>query len=295
VTETVRLEDATPYQLEIAKNVRAQYRPAIVVMSGQRMGDKIVVSDTNAVVGRAPDAEICLQDVGVSWEHARLEDQGGSWAVIDMGSTNGTVVNGERIDEKPIQHGDKIVFGKTMVRFEVQDAADQAFDEFVTRLINVDDLTGLYLRRRFDSELDQLLARARRENRSIGMLVMDLDGIKGINDHHGHRFGAYTISESGKVIGRVVGDRGIACRWGGDEFLAALFGHDLEGALAVGEEIRQAISDHHFEHEEVVLAPGISVGASSFPEHAQNADALFHAADEAMYRAKRAGKNRVSR
>ncbi len=65
--------------------------------------------------------------------------------------------------------------------------------------------------------------------------------------------------------------------------------------MAVGEEIRLAIADHHFEHEDVVLAPGISIGASSFPEHAPNADALFHAADEAMYRAKRAGKNRVSR
>jgi len=295
VTSTVRLEDATPYQLEIARNVRAQYRPTLVVMSGGRKGDKIVVADSNAVVGRDPEAEICLTDVGISWEHARIEDQGGSWAVIDMGSTNGTVVNGEKIEESPLGHGDKIVFGKTMVRFEVQDAADQAFDEFVARLINVDDLTGLYLRRRFDAELVQLLRQSRLEHRSVGMLVMDLDGIKAINDANGHHFGAYTISEAGKVIGRVVGNRGIACRWGGDEYLAALVGHDIDASLAVGEEIRQAISDHSFEHEGIELHPGISIGASSFPDHAMDADALFRAADEAMYRAKRGGKNRVAR
>jgi diguanylate cyclase (GGDEF)-like protein len=294
VTETVRLEDATPYQLEIARNVRAQFRPAIVVMNGDRMGDKILVSNTNAVVGRAPHAEIRLLDVGISWEHARIEDQGGSWAVIDMGSTNGTLVNGERIHEKPISHGDKIVFGKTMVRFEVQDAADQAYDEYVARLISVDDLTGLYLRRRFDSELEMLLSTAGRENRSVGMLVMDLDGIKAINDANGHAFGAFTISEAGKVIGRVVAKRGIACRWGGDEFLAALDGHDLESTLAVGEEIRTAIAQHPFVHQDIVLTPGISIGASSFPKQADDADALFRSADEAMYRAKRAGKNRVS-
>lgn len=112
MTETVRLEDATPYQLEIARNVRAQFRPAIVVMNGDRMGDKILVSSTNAVVGRAPHAEIRLLDVGISWEHARIEDQGGSWAVIDMGSTNGTLVNGERRERASLHDGDEIQIGR---------------------------------------------------------------------------------------------------------------------------------------------------------------------------------------
>jgi len=295
VTATVRLEGATPYQQEIARSVRAQYRPALSVMSGHRKGEKILVEDSNAVIGRDPDAEVCIDDVGVSWEHARIEDQGGSWTLIDMGSTNGTVVNGGKVEEMPLNHGDKLVFGTTMVRFEIQDAADQAFDAFVTRLLNVDDLTGLYLRRRFDTELKQLLVRASVDHEHLGMLVMDLDGIKAINDANGHEFGAFTISHAGKVIGEVVGERGIACRWGGDEFLAALPGCDIEHTLVVGEEIRVAIDAHHFEHDEVVLHPGVSVGASAYPEHAADAEALFRAADEAMYRAKRAGKGRVSR
>lgn len=295
MTSTLRLDDATPYQQEIARSVRAQYRPALLVMSGARKGDKILVEESNAVIGRDPEAEVCIEDAGVSWEHARIEDQGGSWSLIDMGSTNGTVINGIRVDEQPLTHGDKLVFGTTMVRFEVQDAADQAFDEFVTRLLNVDDLTGLYLRRRFDTELQQLLARARASKHPLGMLVMDLDGIKAINDANGHEFGAFTISCAGKVIGEVVGQRGIACRWGGDEFLAALPGHDLERSLVVGEEIRAAIAAHHFEHDEVTLHPGISVGASAFPGQAVDAEGLFRTADEAMYRAKRAGKDRVSR
>lgn len=259
------------------------------------MGEKIVVEESNAVIGRDPDAEVCIDDAGVSWEHARIEDQGGSWSLIDMGSTNGTVVNGQKVEERPLQHGDKLVFGTTMVRFEVQDAADQAFDEFVTRLLNVDDLTGLYLRRRFDAELKQMLVRAQRDHQQLGMLVMDLDGIKAINDANGHEFGAFAISHAGKVIGEVVGTRGIACRWGGDEFLAALPGHDIERTLAIGEEVRAAIAAHHFEHDDIVLRPGISAGASAYPAQAANAEALFRNADEAMYRAKRAGKNRVSR
>ncbi len=291
---TLRLDDATPFQEEVAKSVRAHYRPCVVVMSGARVGEKIVL-EGSSTVGRNPDAEIRLTDAGVSWEHAYIEDRAGSWAVVDKGSTNGTLVNGERVEERALSHGDKVVFGATMVRFEVQDAADQAFDEMVARLLNVDDLTGLYLRRRFDTELRMLLHEASATGQPLGMLVMDLDGIKIINDTHGHAFGAHTIAEAGRVIGDVLDGRGIACRWGGDEFLAALPRCDAAGALAIGEEVHAAIAAHHFEKDGVVLSPGISIGAAAYPEEASDAETLFKYADDAMYRAKRAGKNRVSR
>ena len=123
---------------------------------------------------------------------------------------------------------------------------------------------------------------------------MDLDGIKKINDTHGHLFGAYVIGESGHVIGRVLEGRGFASRFGGDEYVAALPGLDLDAAGAVGEEIRRAIAEHEFEREKIVLRPGISIGTASFPESADDAKSLFQRADEALYRAKRAGKNQVS-
>jgi diguanylate cyclase (GGDEF)-like protein len=124
--------------------------------------------------------------------------------------------------------------------------------------------------------------------------MMDLDGIKSINDTHGHLFGAYVIGESGRVIGRVLEKRGFASRFGGDEFIAALPGLALDAAVAIGEEIRVAIGEFPFEREGVPLRPGISIGASAFPESAGDADGLVQRADEALYRAKRAGKNRVN-
>jgi diguanylate cyclase (GGDEF)-like protein len=124
--------------------------------------------------------------------------------------------------------------------------------------------------------------------------MMDLDGIKKINDSHGHLFGAYVIGESGHIIGRVLEGRGFASRFGGDEYVAALPGFDLPGARGVGEEILRAIGAHEFEREGVPLRPGISIGAAAFPESAADAQALFQRADEALYRAKRAGKNQVS-
>jgi diguanylate cyclase (GGDEF)-like protein len=272
--------------------VRAHFRPVLTVLSGEKRGVRVSF-EGNALVGRDPEAELCLEDAGVSWHHAVIEDRGGSYAVVDAGSTNGTAVNGELVSERELENGDKLVFGTTIVRFEEQDETDQAYDEFVARLVSIDDLSGLYLRRRFDQELSQILSVARIDRLPVGMLVMDLDGVKKINDTHGHSFGAYVISDAGRVIGSVIEGRGIACRWGGDEYLAAVRNHDHEAACRVAAEVHGAIAAHAFEHHGIALHPGISIGVATFPEHAQNALELFQAADRALYRAKAEGKNRV--
>src|SRR6185295_9798521 len=105
------------------------------------------------LIGRDPAADLVLTDAGVSWQHARVEDRGDSYAVVDLGSTNGTMINGERQAEGLLTPNDKLVFGRTVVRFEVQDALEQAYDEQVQRMLNIDDLSGLYVRRKFDAEL----------------------------------------------------------------------------------------------------------------------------------------------
>lgn len=291
-TKTLRLEDGGPLRDHVAEAVRARFRPVLVVISGDSVGVRAKV-EGNMLVGRDPGADLMLPDAGVSWHHAMIEDRGDSHVVVDLGSTNGTTVNGRRLSEAPLQHGDKIVFGKTTVRFEVQDPADQAYDEMVARLINIDDLSGLYTKRRFDSELEQMLQLAASQGQPVGLLVMDLDGVKQINDTHGHSFGAYVIGESGRVIGKVLEGRGIACRFGGDEYVAAVAGLDALAAAEVGEEIRRAIAEHHYEKEGIELRPGISIGVAAFPENAADPYSLFQRGDEALYRAKAAGKGCV--
>jgi diguanylate cyclase (GGDEF)-like protein len=205
------------------------------------------------------------------------------------------LVNGEQLTEHELRPGDKLALGQTLLRFESQDSHEQEYAAALEQLLNRDDLSGLFVRRKFDAELARAVQAATVQQQAVGLLVMDLDGIKRINDTHGHLFGAYVIGESGKLIGHVVGTRGFACRFGGDEFLAALPDHDIERAEAVAEEIRLALSAHHFERDGIVLEPGISCGVASFPESANDPIGLFESADAALYRAKRAGKNRVCR
>jgi two-component system cell cycle response regulator len=291
---TIPLEDGRSIRDELHHAIKDARRPSVVVMSGGAVGARARLSG-NVSLGRDPTCEVVLPDAGVSWRHARIEDRGDAWVLVDLGSTNGSQVNGVRSAEGRLAHGDRITLGRTILRFEMQDPLDQAYDEHLERLLHIDDLSGLFVRRRFDMELSKSLAAATAHGRSIALLVMDMDGIKAINDRHGHLFGAYTIGETGRVIGSVLGDRGIGSRFGGDEFCALLPDHDQDRAFGLAEEIHAAVNRHEYAREGVTLRPGISIGVAAFPENAPDAEKLFQRADEALYRAKQGGRNRVMR
>lgn len=291
---TLPLDESMRLREELQSALRDARRPTVVVMSGSAVGQRHRLPGS-VLVGRDPEAEVVLSDTGISWRHARIEDRGDRWCVVDLGSTNGTMVNGQKVTEERLAHGDKVVLGRTVLRFELQDRLEEAFDEQVQRLLNVDDLSGLFLRRRFDQEFAQLIEAARARGSALSLLVMDMDGIKKINDTHGHLFGAYTIGETGHLIGRVIEGRGIGSRFGGDEFCALLPDHDVAQGVAVAEEIHRAVNEHPFAREGVALRPGICIGVASFPSDAADAESLFQRADEALYRAKQGGRNRVCR
>lgn len=295
MARTLKLDEETRQLSEqVHRLAREKHRPALVVMSGPQVGIRVSVQG-NLLIGRDPDASLMLLDQGVSWHHAMVQDRAGAWTLVDMESTNGVLVNGKRVVEADLHHGDKVMLGETTLRFEVQDGADAAYSEVIAGLVQTDDLTGLYLRRRFDSELAAAIVAGTAASRPVALLAMDMDGLKAINDTHGHLFGAHAISETGKLIGEILGEAGFACRFGGDEFIAALPGKTLEEAAAMAEEIRARVADHPFVHEGKTLAPRISIGVAVFPDDAKDAGGLFQRADEALYLAKRTGKNRVCR
>jgi diguanylate cyclase (GGDEF)-like protein len=124
--------------------------------------------------------------------------------------------------------------------------------------------------------------------------MMDLDGLKKINDTHGHSTGAHIISEAGKIIGNICNKNGQACRYGGDEFIAYSLDLSKPGALELGEAIRKTIKDQVFEKDRVQLRLSISIGVATFPEDGRSPDELSKAADEALYRAKARGRDAVS-
>jgi two-component system cell cycle response regulator len=288
---TVRLDDPSDFRTQVARAIKTRLAPALVVIAGPDAGTSVRL-EQSLTIGRDPAGGLPISDTSVSFQHARVEDRGDAWAVVDLGSTNGMRVDDLPCKEATLRHATKIQVGTTVIRFEVQDESDQAYDEMVQRLISIDDLSGLWVRRRFDRELSQMLAVAAGNHEPLSLLVMDLDGIKKINDTHGHLFGAHVIGDAGRLIGKVIAEDAIGCRFGGDEYLVAAYvGADAARALA--ETIRVAVADAPYQKDGIELRVGISIGVACYPD-ARDAASLFQRADEAMYRAKQAGKNRVS-
>lgn len=286
--------DAMQFRDALQAELRKHKRPALHVVAGPNVGTNLRL-ERSIEIGRDPAAGLPLGDDSVSWRHVRIEDRGaGEWAVVDLRSTNGTLLNGEKIDEAILKPGDRVFLGETVLELREEDAISEGYTLELERLLNEDDLSGLWVKRRFDAQLKTTVAAVLVGSVPVvSVLVMDLDGIKGINDTHGHDMGAFCIGECGKIIGRVVGTRGFATRFGGDEFAAGLPAVGRDEAVELAETIRKTIAAHVFVHREIRVQPGISIGVAALPGDAADAEALFRAGDEALYRAKRAGKNRV--
>ena len=161
------------------------------------------------------------------------------------------------------------------------------------RLSTVDSLTDLYNRAYLFNAVEREIHRGRRFGRGFCLLMMDLDGLKTINDRHGHFQGDLVLRGVAQVIRGSLRSVDTPARYGGDEFVALLPETDPTGAYVVAEKIRQEVCDLLVEADGQKITTSLSIGVVCYPDDGQTADELMIAADEAMYSSKRLGKNRV--
>jgi len=155
-----------------------------------------------------------------------------------------------------------------------------------------DDLTGLYNRRFFTVRLEEEISRFHRFGHPLSVLMMDVDFFKAINDTYGHAAGDRVLQEVAQFL--IQNSRGITVisRFGGDEFAILLVETPKEGARAYAERILGGLAAHRLSPNEEARAVTASIGFATLPEDAEGADALLHVVDEALYEAKRLGRNR---
>lgn len=292
--ETVKL-NVEEVRDSIARAQRKQ--AALVVLQGSEseIGTHVML-DKPVTIGRDPKVELPLQDEGISRKHCRIffEKDKNAFFLEDLQSTNGTLLNGKRIGgAKKLEAGDRIYLGACVVKFTYSDALEVGYHQQMDVWVGTDDLTGLIAKRRFDAAFVRAVDDARQMKLPLTVMMLDLDGLKAINDTHGHPVGAHTIAEVGKLIGQVVSQHGAACRFGGDEFAAFMPGIGKRGGKEIGETIRSLVAGHRFEKDGIVVRPTISIGVSAFPDDGTSADVLLRKADEALYRAKKTGRDRV--
>jgi len=156
-----------------------------------------------------------------------------------------------------------------------------------------DPLTGLFNRRYLEDTLIREIARAQRENYDISFMLLDIDHFKQINDLYGHSAGDIVlITLSGELKSQIrVAD--IPCRIGGEEFLLVLPGMSEEMSRLRAEHFRKQIESMRIPHADNSLNLTVSMGIASYPKNGEGWEALYHAADQALYRAKQKGRNRV--
>jgi len=187
-----------------------------------------------------------------------------------------------------------------------QDLVETAAEQLSMALSNLDlqerlriqsirePLTGLFNRRYLEESLARELARCERRGLPLSVMMMDLDHFKAFNDLHGHVGGDTLLSGFGQLLLKLARAEDIACRYGGEEFTLILPETDLETARERAESIRAAVGAMRIRHMGQELpAVTVSIGIAAFPRHGREGEQLIHLADQALYHAKRKGRDRV--
>lgn len=173
------------------------------------------------------------------------------------------------------------------------DAANSKARKLEMELLR-DSLTGAFNRRAYERKMQEEYTRYRRYKSPYSVLVFDVDLFKGINDRFGHMVGDRCLQEIIKRVQPVLRDSDMVARYGGEEFVVILPETVIEGSLEVAEKIRRTVEATEFMHKDEKVSITVSVGASQITEADPEPEYVFARADEAMYVAKKSGRNRVS-
>jgi diguanylate cyclase (GGDEF)-like protein len=293
VEETTRVADANEIsggELESGRD-----RAYVLVLAGKNVGEMHRVEGTEMVLGRSSSAEVVLLDDGVSRRHARILQVGGDILLEDLNSSNGTHVNGEPITVHTLRDGDTIRLGSTTIlKFSYHDGLDEQFQQQMYEAALRDPLTKAYNRKFFLDRLETDLTQAKRGGATLSLLIFDVDHFKQVNDTFGHVAGDYVLVELSRLAQATIRAEDVFARYGGEEFCVLCRGLAIAQAGALGERLRATVEAHAFEHEGRRIPITVSIGVAACPDTPADAGpALVAAADEALYQAKRCGRNRV--
>ncbi len=270
----------------------ARRSPSLVVVSGYALGTIYRLEIVPLSIGRDPTNVIVVEDVGVSRRHAVIERLGDRAVVRDLGSKNGTFVNDETVDEQILGDGDLVHVGHTTYKFLTGDNVEQSYYEEMYDVAVQDQLTELPNRRYFNEVLEREAARARRHERTLVLLLADIDHFKTINDTHGHLCGDMILREFASIVRKRVRTSEFFARFGGEEFAFVLPEASLDGARVFAEAIRRLVAEHTFLSGEQKVPVTVSIGGAQWSTGMKSTRELLALADERLYAAKRGGRNR---
>lgn len=284
--------------LDIASETSASELVATLRLVGPtpELDRYFVLEPGAATIGRSDSCDVFLRDPGISRKHAQIRVVGQGLAELhDLGSNNGSYVNGQRISTVPLVHGDRLDLGAaTHLVFEQKEPWELSLDQQLRHESVRDGLTGTYKKAYLLQRLQELVSAPAPKPRAVNLLMMDLDHFKAVNDTYGHAAGDEVLQVFADVAAASTRPGEVLARYGGEEFALLTAGLAPIHAHAFAERLRVHAERAEAEVDGNVITITVSIGVVTLLAHAQaTADALIRAADEALYRAKAAGRNRV--
>jgi diguanylate cyclase (GGDEF)-like protein len=268
------------------------------MLTGLHAGRIVAVEAAGAIIGRDADADLVVEDTGVSRRHARVaRASDGGFYVEDLGSTNGTFVGSARVGIAPLFGGETIRLGPQLrVRFAVVDATVETLYRRLYESSVRDPLTHLFNREYLAGRLVAEVAHAQRTRSDLALLIADVDSFKQVNDRFGHLVGDRALCTVGARMMRTIRLDDVLARYGGDEFVILAPAIGAIEALHLGERVCRTIQELHLSTRGQRVPITLSIGIASLAEvigRGEHVPALLALADSRLYGAKAAGRNRV--
>ncbi|MEI9941702.1 MAG: GGDEF domain-containing protein [Pseudomonadota bacterium] len=270
-------------------------RAMLLRMDGVGAGQVLSVEQTPFTMGRHATNQLPIDDDSISRFHARFVCEEGKYFVEDLGSRNGTFLQGKRITRAEIRDDDWVQLGaRVAFRFTLTDSRQEGLLRKLYESSTRDALTGAYNRRHFDDRLRAEIAFAVRHATDCALILLDLDHFKRVNDTYGHPAGDEILRHLGGIANRALRTEDVFARFGGEEFAVILRGASTRGAGRLAERLREALNQQHAVYEGQEISVTLSAGCAALSCCATpSSDEVVAIADRRLYAAKQAGRNRV--
>ncbi|MBZ4335228.1 GGDEF domain-containing protein [Corallococcus interemptor] len=266
----------------------------LVQIHGPELGKKYVLEESEFTIGRDQHNHIVVDLDNVSRRHARIWSRQGKTYVEDLQSTNGTYLNDrEVLQAQPLRSGDLVKVGGSIFKFLDGDNIETQYHETIYTLTIADGLTGINNKRYFLEYLEREMGRSHRYQRTLSLMMFDIDHFKQINDVHGHLAGDYVLREMAQSIKRLVRREQCFARYGGEEFAIVMPEDGPDKARLFAEKIRKLVEDKRFMFEDKEIPVTISIGVAEVASEMSEPSQFIKVADANLYKAKKSGRNRV--
>jgi two-component system, cell cycle response regulator len=291
----------TPPLIRLHKPVEPRrYTPMFICVEGMQSSARFGIKKGENIIGRSLTCDVALQDDMASRRHARVvykngdqPDQPPECFVEDLGSRNGTELNGELVTSpKRLNERDRILVGGTLLGFFLRDEKEMENEQLLYEMATRDALTGLDNRYQFRTHMRLYVERAKRYGHTVSLAIIDADHFKAVNDRHGHDVGDKVLLHLARLIEACCRSTEICARWGGEEFVVLMPDADHAAAFALAERIRATVESTPLRQPANPIYLTVSGGVAELGL-SDDMDSLFRNADQNLLKAKQCGRNRV--